>query len=102
MRDASPPRFVPILTEVVETAADLPSVPAPEAGNVSPAPVSQEELARRVAAQVLAELEPMVLEALRTIQAQQARSLEVLVRTELAARVARLVGESLTHPARGD
>ena len=102
MRDASPPRFVPILTEVVEAAsppaADTSIGPASEPLQAASIPGAQDELARQVVAQVLDELEPLVLEALRTVQAQQARSLEVLVRTELATRVARLVGESLARP----
>ncbi len=96
MKDAVPPRFVPILTEVVAPVGEPPAGTASEGG--ATAPVSQDELARQVAARVLAELEPMVLEALRTVQAQQAHALEVRVRTELANRVAHLVGESLARP----
>jgi hypothetical protein len=41
-----------------------------------------------------------VLDALRTVQVQQARTLEVMVRAELATRVARLVSESLVARSR--
>jgi len=102
MKDANPPRFVPILTEVVEAAsppaADTATGPASEPLPAASIPGTQDELARQVVARVLDELEPLVLEALRTVQAQQARSLEVLVRTELATRVARLVGDARVRP----
>ena len=116
MKDAGPPRFVPILTEVVKSKppvaaesdpaglappgpAPAPaSVPAPvtavDAAAAAPSPVAEDELARRVQERVLVELEPLVLDALRTVQVQQARTLEVMVRAELATRVARLVSES--------
>ncbi len=109
MRDAGPPRFVPILTEVVESQppvaaefdrADPATAPAGDAAAAAPARVSEDELARRVLERVLLELEPMVLDALRTVQAQQARTLEVMVRAELATRVARLVSESLATRSR--
>ncbi len=105
MKDANPPRFVPILTEVVKAQAPgqappastpLPA-PGPDplpAGDRS-GPVEEDELARRVLERVLLELEPIVLDALRTVQAQQARSLEVMVRAELATRVAQLVSDAL-------
>ncbi len=104
MKDAGPPRFVPILTEVVESqppvAAEADPAPAPasEAVAATPSTASEDEFARRVLERVLLEVEPMMLDALRTVQAQQARTLEVMVRAELATRVARLVSESLaTH-----
>ena len=118
MKDAGPPRFVPILTEVVKSkppvaaesdpaglAPPAPaSVPAPvtavDAAAAAPSPVAEDELARRVLERVLVELEPLVLDALRTVQAQQARTLEVMVRAELATRVARLVSESLAARSR--
>lgn len=118
MKDAGPPRFVPILTEVVKSkppaAADSDpaglappapvSVPAPatavDAAAAAPSPVAEDELARRVLERVLVELEPLVLDALRTVQVQQARTLEVMVRAELATRVARLVSESLAARSR--
>lgn len=111
MKDAGPPRFVPILTEVVKSKPPVsdafePGAPAPApapaavADAVAPAPVAEDELARRVLERVLLELEPMVLDALRTVQAQQARTLEVMVRAELATRVARLVSESLAARSR--
>jgi hypothetical protein len=62
--------------------------------------VPEDELARRVLERVLLELEPLVLDALRTVQVQQARTLEVMVRAELATRVARLVSESLVARSR--
>ena len=118
MKDAGPPRFVPILTEVVKSkppvavesdpaglAPPAPaSVPAPaaavDAAAAAPPPVAEDELARRVLERVLVELEPLVLDALRTVQVQQARTLEVMVRAELATRVARLVSESLAARSR--
>ena len=114
MKDAGPPRFVPILTEVVKSkppaaaefdaAALAPSAPAPapasDGAASTPAALAEDELARRVLERVLLELEPMVLDALRTVQAQQARTLEVMVRAELATRVARLVSDSLAARAR--
>jgi hypothetical protein len=114
MKDAGPPRFVPILTEVVKSkspgaaesdpAALAPpaSIPAPASERAAAAPptVPEDELARRVLERVLLELEPLVLDALRTVQVQQARTLEVMVRAELATRVARLVSESLVARSR--
>jgi hypothetical protein len=118
MKDAGPPRFVPILTEVVKSkspgaaesdlAAHVPpaSIPAPSPAPASeraaeaPPTVTEDELARRVLERVLLELEPLVLDALRTVQVQQARTLEVMVRAELATRVARLVSESLATRSR--
>jgi hypothetical protein len=114
MKDAGPPRFVPILTEVVKSklpgaaesdpAALAPpaSTPAPASERAAAAPptVTGDELARRVLERVLLELEPLVLDALRTVQVQQARTLEVMVRAELATRVARLVSESLVARSR--
>ena len=114
MKDAGPPRFVPILTEVVKSkspgaaesdpAALAPpaSIPAPASERAAAAPptVPEDELARRVLERVLLELEPLVLDALRTVQVQQARTLEVMVRAELATRVARLVNESLAARSR--
>ncbi len=122
MKDAGPPRFVPILTEVVKSkspgaaesdpAAHVPPAPAPatapaptpapasERAAAAPPAVTEDELARRVPERVLLELEPLVLDALRTVQAQQARTLEVMVRAELATRVARLVSDSLAARSR--
>ncbi len=122
MKDAGPPRFVPILTEVVKSkspgaaesdpAAHVPPAPAPatapaptpapasERAAAAPPAVTEDELARRVLERVLLELEPLVLDALRTVQAQQARTLEVMVRAELATRVARLVSDSLAARSR--
>ncbi len=122
MKDAGPPRFVPILTEVVRSkspgaaesdpAAHVPPAPAPatapaptpapasERAAAAPPAVTEDELARRVLERVLLELEPLVLDALRTVQAQQARTLEVMVRAELATRVARLVSDSLAARSR--
>ncbi len=112
MKDAGPPRFVPILTEVVKSkppaaaefdaAALAPPAPAPASDGAAstPAALAEDELARRVLERVLLELEPMVLDALRTVQAQQARTLEVMVRAELATRIARLVSESLAARSR--
>ncbi len=124
MKDAGPPRFVPILTEVVKSkspgaaesdpAARLSPAPAPTtAPTTAPAPtpvseraaaappaMTEDELARRVLERVLLELEPLVLDALRTVQAQQARTLEVMVRAELATRVARLVSDALAARSR--
>ena len=89
MKDAGPPRFVPVLTEVVRDApaADGPADAAREA-----------QLAERVRARVLAELEPLVLQALRAVQARYAADLEARVRAELADQVARLVDEALEPP----
>jgi len=111
MKDAGPPRFVPILTEVVKSKSPAPAesdpaaltstepAPAIEAATPAPAPapspVDEDDIARRVLERVLLDLEPLVLDALRTVQVQQARSLEVLVRAELATRVARLVNDIL-------
>ncbi len=128
MKDAGPPRFVPILAEVVRSkspgaaesdpAAHVPPAPAPatapapapapapattpasERAAAAPPAVTEDELARRVLERVLLELEPLVLDALRTVQAQQARTLEVMVRAELATRVARLVSDSLAARSR--
>ncbi len=114
MKDAGPPRFVPILTEVVKSkpptseafepdalvAPAAPAAPAADPAALTPPPVAEDDLARRVLERVLLELEPMVLDALRTVQAQQARTLEVMVRAELATRVARLVNESLAARSR--
>jgi hypothetical protein len=118
MKDAGPPRFVPILTEVVKSKPPVAAesdpaglappgpapVPAPvtavDAAAAAPPPVAEDELARRVQERVLLELEPLVLDALRTVQVQQARTLEVMVRAELATRVARLVSESLAARSR--
>ncbi len=90
MKDAGPPRFVPVLTEVVRDTppADGPADAAREA-----------QLAGRVRARVLAELEPLVLQALRAAQARQAADLEARVRAELADQVARLVDDALGPPA---
>ncbi|MEY2800725.1 MAG: hypothetical protein RL513_309 [Pseudomonadota bacterium] len=89
MKDAGPPRFVPVLTEVVRDApaADGPADAAREA-----------QLAERVRARVLSELEPLVLQALRAVQARYAVDLEARVRAELADQVARLVDEALAPP----
>lgn len=113
MKDANPPRFVPILTEVVKAQApseaalaaasgsasgsDLPPDHSPEFAPevMRGSAVDEDELARRVLERVLLELEPIVLDALRTVQAQQARSLEVMVRAELATRVAQVVSDAL-------
>ena len=112
MKDAGPPRFVPILTEVVKSKSPVaaesdpeglaPPAPSPESEPAAavPAPIAEDELARRVLERVLVELEPIVLDALRTVQVQQARTLEVMVRAELATRVARLVSESLAARSR--
>lgn len=111
MKDATPPRFVPILTEVVSQAVSVEPLeasvaPAGQASLARPdlgAPATPEgEVARRVMARVLLELEPIVLDALRSVHAQQARALEVLVRTELAARVAHLVDDALREPPSND
>ncbi|MEY2619953.1 MAG: hypothetical protein RL522_2955 [Pseudomonadota bacterium] len=93
MKDAGPPRFVPILTEVVQGADSQ------DASSEAAAAAREKQLAERVRARVLAELEPMVLDALRTAQAQQFSALEARVRADLAARVARLVDEAMAPPA---
>lgn len=95
MKDAGPPRFVPILTEVVQPPDDAPAVD----GQAAATPESPEaQVVARVRARLLAELEPLVLEALRTVQAQQSAALEARVRAELSARVERLVREAGGFP----
>ena len=89
MKDAGPPRFVPVLTEVVR---DMPA--ADGAADAD----REAQLAGRVRARVLAELEPLVLQALRAVQARYAADLEARVRAELADQVARLVDEALAPP----
>ncbi|MEY4713010.1 MAG: hypothetical protein RIS88_2460 [Pseudomonadota bacterium] len=95
MKDAGPPRFVPILTEVVQPPDDTPVADGPAAA-AEDSPEAQ--VVARVRARVLAELEPLVLEALRMVQAQQSVALEARVRAELAARVERLVREAGGFP----
>jgi hypothetical protein len=88
MKDAGPPRFVPILTEVVQAKPD------PGAEDL------QLQLALRVRDRVLAQIEPLVLEALRSVQTQQAAELEARVRADLLARVDLLVQEALSPTVR--
>ncbi|MEY4652576.1 MAG: hypothetical protein RI884_1157 [Pseudomonadota bacterium] len=89
MKDTGPPRFVPILTEVVQD---------PPAGGAIDLAAVEAQLVARVRARLLAELEPLLLESLRSVQAQQAAALEAGVRAELATRLARLVDEALAPP----
>lgn len=100
MRDDPPPRFVPILTEVVQapegSAASVPAdapgtAPAP-AGPESAPPVDDQWVGR-LTARVLAELEPLVVDAVRTLQAQQARDVQAMVRAMVADRLAQLVAD---------
>lgn len=92
MSTTPPPRFVPVLTEVVQPVpgADPQAVERlPQAG-VDP----RDEIVRRVAQGVLAEIEPLLREALEQLSAQQARTLDSL-RADITARVARRVDDAL-------
>jgi len=87
-----PPRFVPILTEVVQSVPDGEAKPVASlpdgAGDV------RDEVVRRVTQGVLGELEPLLREAFLQLAAHQARSLDGL-RADIAALVARRVDEAL-------
>lgn len=91
-----PPRFVPILTEVVEPAAGAePRLAGPPAQTDVAA---RDEIVRRVTQGVLGEVEPLVREAMLQLAGHQARTLDGL-RTDIAALVARRVDEALrNHP----
>lgn len=85
MSARTPPRFVPILTEVVHVAP-------------APAPSLHDDLVQRVTRGVMAEIEPLVREALEQQSAQQARLMEGL-RADIAALVERRVTDALQPPA---
>jgi hypothetical protein len=100
MRDDPPPRFVPILTEVVQAPAAAPAPVTDDGPTTAPAPAGLESALRvddewvgQLTARVLAELEPLVIDAVRTLQAQQARDLQVMVRAMVADRLAQLVAD---------
>lgn len=103
MRDDPPPRFVPILTEVVQAPEGAAAPASADAPGTAPAPAGPESALRvddewvgRLTARVLAELEPLVVDAVRTLQAQQvqqARDLQAMVHAMVADRLAQLVAD---------
>jgi hypothetical protein len=86
MSSRTPPRYVPTLTEVVESAAD----PGPG----SATPLSQEQLIQRVMRRVDLTLERRLREAVAAAVIEQTRAIGPLLREEIEAVVRETVAQA--------
>ena len=93
MTTRQPPRFVPTLTEVVQSG---PAPLAPAAGPV----LSQDQLAQRVLQRVDLSLERRLREAMAGAILQQTEALVPLLRERLEQVVRDLVAEALAEEMR--
>ncbi len=95
MASRNPPRFVPTLTEVVQSAE-------PQAGAAASAMLLEEQLVHRIMQRVELTLERRLREAIATTVLQQTQMLGPLLREEieLAVResVEQALAEELTAP----
>jgi len=93
-----PPRFVPTLTEVVQTsAAAAPApVPAPPPRTALP-PIHPEQLAQRVLHRVDLALDRRVREAIATVVLEQTSALAPLLRERLEAVVREVVAQAVAE-----
>lgn len=85
-----PPRYVPTLTEVVQTG------PAPLAGG-SASSLSQEQLAQRVLQRVEAALDRRMREIIATVVLEQTNALMPAVRERLEQVVREMVAQALSE-----
>jgi hypothetical protein len=86
MAQRPPPRFVPTLTEVVQTG------PAPLAHAV---PLSQDQIAQRVLQRVDLALDRRVREAIATVVLEQTNALAPLLRERLEVVVREVVAQAV-------
>ncbi len=92
MATRTPPRFVPTLTEIVQSTG--PAAPA----HAAPVPAaSEEELARRVLQRVDRVLDRRLREAIGTVILEQTNTLVPLLRDRLEAVVRHAVSEALAE-----
>lgn len=90
MATRTPPRFVPTLTEVVQTG------PAPLGPSPVP-PLSQEQVTQRVMQRVELALDRRVREAIATVVLEQTSALAPLLRERLEAVVREVVAQALAE-----
>ena len=90
MASRTPPRFVPTLTEVVQSGAAQPG-PAASPG------FSQEQLVRRVLQRVDLTLDRRLREAIGTVILEQTNALAPLLRERLDTVVRQVVAEALAE-----
>ena len=93
MATRTPPRFVPTLTEVVQSG------PAPLGPAQGPA-LSQDQLAQRVLQRVDLVLDRRVREAIATVVLEQTNALAPLLRERLDAVVRDVVAEAVAEEMR--
>lgn len=86
MSSRTPPRYVPTLTEVVESGTDL--------GPDSTAILSQEQLIQRVMRRVDLTLERRLREAVAAAVIEQTRAIGPLLREEIEAVVRQTVAQA--------
>lgn len=95
MASRTPPRFVPTLTEVVQTGP-APLAPATGAATTLP-PALQEQIVQRVLQRVELVLERRVREAIATVVLEQTSALAPLLRDRLQGVIRELVAEAVAE-----
>jgi hypothetical protein len=96
MASRTPPRFVPTLTEVVQTTGPAPLSPSTPAA----APLSQEEITQRVMQRVDLVLERRLREAIAAVVLEQTSALAPLLRDRMEAVVREIVAEAMNEELR--
>lgn len=90
MASRTPPRFVPTLTEVVQSgAAPLSATPVP--------PISQDQIAQRVLQRVDLVLDRRLREATASVILEQTNALAPLLRERLEAVVRQVVADAVAE-----
>jgi hypothetical protein len=87
----NPPRYVPTLTEVVQTSAEPPAAPPAAPG------LSQEQLIHRVMQRVDMTLERRLREAIAQTVIEQTRSIGPLLREEIELVVRQTVAQAFAE-----
>lgn len=93
MASRTPPRFVPTLTEVVQTTSPAPLTP----GTAPAPPLSAEQVTRRVLQRVDAVLERRLRETVATVVLEQTSALAPVLRERVEALVHEIVSEALAE-----
>jgi hypothetical protein len=88
MATRTPPRFVPTLTEVVQSAPESQGLPSS---------FSQEQLAQRVLQRVDVALDRRLREAIATVIVEQTAALVPLLRQEIEGVVRELVAQAVAE-----
>lgn len=100
MASRTPPRFVPTLTEVVQTSGPAPLAPAAGPSAAAAAP-SQEQIVRRVMQRVDLALERRLRETIASVVLEQTSAFVPVLRDRVEAMVREIVAEAVDEEMRG-